>query len=40
MPALPLSLEIILNIRFLPYAHQRFQRFLAAWDHEFGAEAR
>ncbi len=37
MAALPLSLEPIQKIRFLPYVHQRFQKFLAAWDEEFGA---
>ncbi len=38
MAALPLALRPIQRIRFLPYAHQRFQRFLAAWRAEFGAE--
>ena len=37
MAALPLAREPIQRIRFLPYAHQRFQRFLAAWDDEFGS---
>ena len=36
MAALPLSLEPIQKIRFIPYAHQRFQKFLAAWHVEFG----
>jgi thiamine kinase-like enzyme len=36
MAALPLALEPIQRIRFLPYAHQRFTKFLAAWDAEFG----
>ena len=35
MAALPLALEPIQKIRFIPYAHQRFQRFLATWDSEF-----
>jgi len=37
MAALPLSIEPIQKIRFIPYAHRRFQKFLAAWDGEFGA---
>jgi thiamine kinase-like enzyme len=36
MAALPLALEPIQKIRFVPYAHRRFARFLAAWDKEFG----
>lgn len=36
MAALPLALEPIQKIRFIPYAHQRFHKFLAAWDVEFG----
>ncbi len=35
MAALPLALEPIQKIRFLPYAHQRFHRFLRTWDDEF-----
>jgi thiamine kinase-like enzyme len=35
MAAIPLALEPIQKIRFIPYAHQRFQRFLASWDREF-----
>lgn len=35
MAALPLALEPIQKIRFIPYAHQRFNKFLAAWDAEF-----
>lgn len=31
MAALPLALEPIQKIRFLPYAHQRFHRFLDTW---------
>ena len=34
MAALPLALEPIQKIRFLPYAHQRFHRFLATWDSD------
>ena len=34
--ALPLALEPIQRIRFLPYAHARFHKFLAAWDARFG----
>ncbi|MDH3754877.1 MAG: phosphotransferase [Acidimicrobiia bacterium] len=36
MAALPLALEPIQRIRFIPYAHQRFHRFLDRWDAEFG----
>jgi thiamine kinase-like enzyme len=36
MAALPLALEPIQKIRFVPYAHQRFHRFLRSWDAEFG----
>ena len=32
MAALPLAVEPIQKIRFLPYAHQRFERFLRACD--------
>jgi thiamine kinase-like enzyme len=35
MAALPLALEPIQRIRFIPYAHQRFRKFLAAWEAEF-----
>ncbi len=35
MAALPLALEPIQKIRFLPYAHQRFHKFLATWNAEF-----
>jgi thiamine kinase-like enzyme len=34
MAALPLALEPIQKIRFLPYAHQRFHRFLTSWAAE------
>jgi len=37
MAALPLALEPIQKIRFIPYAHQRFHRFLRSWEEEFGA---
>ena len=37
MAALPLALEPIQKIRFIPYAHQRFNRFLTAWDREFAS---
>ncbi|MCP5024940.1 MAG: phosphotransferase [Actinomycetia bacterium] len=36
MAALPLALEPIQKIRFIPYAHQRFHKFLGSWDAEFG----
>ncbi len=36
MAAIPLALEPIQKIRFIPYAHQRFQKFLNRWDQEFG----
>lgn len=39
MAALPLALEPMQKIRFIPYAHQRFQKFLSAWEEEFGADA-
>jgi thiamine kinase-like enzyme len=38
MAALPLALEPIQRIRFLPYSHQRFHKFLAAWHAEFGSD--
>ena len=34
--ALPLSLQPIQKIRFIPYAHQRFNRFLDAYRARFG----
>jgi thiamine kinase-like enzyme len=37
MAALPLALEPIQKIRFIPYAHQRFNKFLDSWITEFGA---
>ncbi len=36
MAALPLSVEPIQKISFIPYAHQRFKRFLSAYDTRFG----
>ena len=36
MAALPLSVEPIQKIRFIPYAHQRFQKFLKAYEARFG----
>jgi thiamine kinase-like enzyme len=36
MAALPLALQPIQRIRFLPYAHRRFRRFRDAWHAEFG----
>ncbi len=36
MAALPLALEPIQKIRFIPYAHQRFAKFLASWADAFG----
>ena len=32
MAALPLAVEPIQKIRFIPYAYQRFKKFLAAYD--------
>ena len=36
MAALPLALEPIQKIRFIPYAHQRFHKFQRSWAAEFG----
>ena len=36
MAALTLAREPIQKIRFLPYAHLRFERFRRSWNHEFG----
>jgi len=36
MAGLPLALEPIQKLRFLPYSHQRFHKFLRTWDAEFG----
>lgn len=38
MAALPLALEPIQKIRFIPYAHQRFNTFLAAYEERFGGQ--
>ncbi len=37
MAAIPLSVEPIQKIRFLPYAHRRFTAFLDAYERRFGA---
>ncbi len=36
MAALPLAIEPIQKIRFIPYAHQRFAKFLRAYKQRFG----
>ncbi len=36
LAALPLSVEPIQKIRFIPYAHQRFNKFLRAYAQRFG----
>ena len=36
MAALPLAVEPIQKIRFIPYAHQRFAKFLRAYNQRFG----
>lgn len=36
MAALPLAIEPIQKIRFIPYAHQRFTKFLKAYRQRFG----
>ncbi len=36
MAALPLAVEPIQKIRFIPYAHQRFTKFLRAYEERFG----
>lgn len=36
MAALPLALEPIQKIPFIPYALQRFERFMKAWEERFG----
>ena len=35
MAAIPLSLDPIQKIRFIPYAYQRFKKFLKAYDYRF-----
>jgi hypothetical protein len=36
MAAIPLAPEPIQKIRFIPFAHQRFKKFLGAYDQKFG----
>ena len=36
LAAIPLSVEPVQRIRFLPYAHQRFAKFQRSWAAEFG----
>jgi hypothetical protein len=36
MAALPLAIEPIQKIRFIPYAHQRFAKFKRAYKQRFG----
>jgi thiamine kinase-like enzyme len=36
MAALPLAIEPIQKIRFIPYAHQRFAKFLRTYEQRFG----
>jgi hypothetical protein len=38
MAAIPLAVEPIQKIRFLPYASLRFSHFLAAYEDRFGNE--
>jgi len=38
MAALPLSIEPIQKIRFIPYAQQRFAKFLRTYKHRFGED--
>lgn len=38
MAALPLAVDPIQKIRFIPYAHQRFSKFLKAYEQRFGAD--
>jgi ethanolamine kinase len=38
MAALPLAIEPIQKIRFIPYAHQRFAKFLGTYKKRFGDE--
>ena len=37
MAAITLARRPIQRLRFLPYAHRRLRKFLAAWDDTFGA---
>ncbi len=36
LAALPLAIEPIQKIRFIPYAHQRFAKFLRTYEQRFG----
>jgi len=38
MAALPLTIEPIQKIRFIPYAQQRFAKFLRTYTQRFGDE--
>ena len=38
MAVLPLAIEPLQKIRFIPYAHQRFTKFLSAGEHRFGED--
>ena len=38
MAAIPLAVKPIQKIRFIPYAHARWNRFLAAYEQKFGQE--
>jgi len=38
MAALPLAVEPIQKIRFVPYAYQRFKKFLSAYEARFAGE--
>lgn len=38
MAALPLAVDPIQKIRFIPYAYQRFNKFLKAYERRFGDE--
>jgi thiamine kinase-like enzyme len=38
MAALPLAVEPIQKIRFIPYAHQRFAKFLRTYEQRFGVD--
>ena len=36
LAAIPLAVEPVQRIRFIPYAHQRFEKFRRSWAKEFG----
>jgi hypothetical protein len=38
MAAIPLAVKPIQKIRFIPYAHARWNRFLTAYEKRFGSE--